>query len=339
MARWITVSGDFPPTLNKEDDKTTLQPNESPECYGVDMTADGFLASGSIPAGTSRTPETNTFAGKSWEYYHNRSWYDTGNTLHYTAPYYNDYDVRQGVGKLSANDTIQQFMPAFGSDMWVCTAQGSHIIRNTIDQRGFYNMDEFRRELNAPSSTRALVLDGQPWVCNDSGVFAYDGRETRELTRNIRGNISPFANKPIKANYERKYVIGDSSFAIDASNGKLFDYSSTGFRFRSRDIAQANATYGPITLSSVMFIYELKTPADGGSLTYEVKVEDGDWEEEPEVVIEDQEEQRTSRKVDVECDNRTGRRFSLRITAIDANVKLRRIDALVDNLANNAYSE
>ena len=339
MARWIVLAGNFPPTLNKEDDPSTLNPNETPDAYGVDMTADGYLKSGSIPTGTARSPETNTFAGKSWEYYHNRSWYDTGATLHYTAPYYNDYDVRQGVGKLGANDTIQDFMPAFGADMWVCTAKGSHMIRGTIDQRGFYNMDEFRRELKATGDNRCLVVDGQPIVSNTSGVFRFDGRATTELTRSIRGNLGNFSNKPITADYQNKRLVGDSNFAIDLNNGNLYDYGTSGFRFQSRTIAQPRSSYRPFTVQSVAFEYEMTTPANGATIDFETKIEDGDWEEEEQVVIEDLENQRTKMIVPLERSVRTGRRMALRITSIDSNIKLKQIELLVDELADNAYTE
>jgi hypothetical protein len=337
--RWIAVSEDFPPTLNKEDDPTTLKPNETPDCYGIDMTADGFLASGSIPAGTSRSPKTHTYGGNTWDWYYNRSWRKDGTTLHFNAPFYNDYEIKQGVGKLAANDSIVEFMPALGTDMWICQASGSQLIGRADDQRGFYTMGEHKKELKATAANRCMVIDGQPVVSNTDGVYMFDGRETKELTRSIRDNLGNFSDKPIKADYQNKYVIGDSSFAIDMENGNLYDYGTSGFRFTTRTLAQVDATYGPITVDMVAFTYELKDPSTGGTIVYETKIEDGDWESEPDFEIVAQADGRTRDEKELGRTNRTGRRFSLRITSISSNIKLRRIELKAFDLANNAYTE
>ena len=337
--RWVAISEDFPPTINKEDDPTTLKANESPECYGIDMTVSGFLKTGSIPTGVSRTPETHTYGGKKREWYHNRSWYDTGTTLNYNAPYYNDDEFLQGVGKLAANDTIVNFMPAFGSDMWVCQTSGSQFIANTIDQRGFYTMGEHKRELKAATANRCIVLDGKPVVSNTDGVYMYDGKETKELTRAIRNNLGNFSNKPLKTDYQNKYILGDSNFAIDVENGQLYDYGTSGFRFTTRTLSQEDESYRPITVNRIAFTYKLTTPSSGGTISYETKIEDGDWIAGEDLEIYDEEDQRTRKVTELETDVRTGRRFTLRITGLSANIKLRRIEVEAYDLAANAYSE
>jgi len=50
----ITLGGDFPPTLNKDQDTTKLEVNETPASYGLDWDVEGILKSGSVPTGTAR---------------------------------------------------------------------------------------------------------------------------------------------------------------------------------------------------------------------------------------------------------------------------------------------
>ena len=63
---WVTLAEGFPPTLNKEDDAFSLDANESPDAYGVDIGSDGFLKSGSVPVGDTAKINTNSFVNKSW---------------------------------------------------------------------------------------------------------------------------------------------------------------------------------------------------------------------------------------------------------------------------------
>lgn len=57
---WVQLAGGFPPTLNKDDDATTLRESESPDAYGLNAESDGQLRTGSIPTGTARSAPTRT---------------------------------------------------------------------------------------------------------------------------------------------------------------------------------------------------------------------------------------------------------------------------------------
>ena len=52
--------GQFPPGLNTFDPPTNLRPDESPDCYGLDMAREGRIATGTQPSGTARIAKSIT---------------------------------------------------------------------------------------------------------------------------------------------------------------------------------------------------------------------------------------------------------------------------------------
>jgi len=183
-AGWVQLAGEFPPTLNKEDDVVNLKPEESPDCYGVDPDAEGLIKTASIATGTARTAPTGTGSYTGYNFYYDRLWkVRTGATtiLDYGAPKIRDAFFRQGLGKFEASATIITFMPALGASMWVATATGSHLIQNANDKRGFFGEGKFVQAFPVNNSARAITLDGIPYSCHSGGVFSYDGREVKEV--------------------------------------------------------------------------------------------------------------------------------------------------------------
>jgi len=63
VPRIITLANDFPPGLNTAAHPAELQPNESPDAYGFDLTVDGKIKTGTVPTGTSRVQKQ---AGSTW---------------------------------------------------------------------------------------------------------------------------------------------------------------------------------------------------------------------------------------------------------------------------------
>ena len=100
----VTLAGQFPPSVNTSDDVTALKPFESPACYGVDITRDGQLKTGTIPTGTSRVATTKTISSNTYYWHYDRVWRSSGATLIYGAQFYDKYYVPQGRGKVSAED-------------------------------------------------------------------------------------------------------------------------------------------------------------------------------------------------------------------------------------------
>ena len=69
--RWIRLASDFPPTLNRDDDPSTLKPNESPAVYGLNVDAPTYLARGSCPTGVSAIAAmgTGSYTAYNWYYW------------------------------------------------------------------------------------------------------------------------------------------------------------------------------------------------------------------------------------------------------------------------------
>ena len=343
---FVTLAGDFPPTLNKQMPPEKLKPNESPDCYGVDCTKDGRLKTGSCPTGTARvTPAgTGSYTGLSWFY--NRLWYTATSVLHYGAPEYRAMFIRQGTGQITADATIVTYMPCLESALWLATATGSHIIRNADDAGARFELGRFCQEASVPVSGCALTLNAVPHLLNASGVFSFDGSAIKELTRPVRGSLGAFAysasaTDSIKADYTKQYIVGydgaTGTFAIDTANGKLFDYATSGFRFQSRTLSHSRA-YNPFTVSSIVFIVDHADTA-GGSIAWQSRVEDGSWYDESPIVVNYESDGYTRKEAPIENPTRTGHRFAVRLTSLSSNIYIKEIQVCVAGLAVGSYSE
>ena len=332
---WTPLSSGFPPTLSKDADPTTLKPNESPDAYGLDVDAVGFLKSGTVPTGTARAVQTNTFVNKSWEWFYNRSWHDTGKTLEYTAPEYDDSDHRQGLGKIRTDTSIVTFMPAFRDRLWVATDKGSNYINNVIDQRGFYTLDDFNQELSCDSSASAMTLNGKPFVSNDAGIFSDEGNEIKEWTKANRSSLAPFASRALTGEYKKRFIVG-TNFVVDTLNGNLYDFSTSGFRFTSRTLEGEG--HAPFSVVALAVAYEMSSTAKG-TIKWQTKFEDEDWGTEEDVKIVDVPGERSWRLMEITQTNRSAHKFAMRITSLSSNIKIREIQVNVKNLAMGSMSE
>ena len=343
MDGWVLLAGAdrdgaFPPTLNKDQDPALLRPWESPDCYGVDSQKDGRLARGTVLTGTARTAPTKTANGQTWHWYYDRLWRASSASLIYGCPAIYTIFKRQNNGsQFEANAAIVTFLPVGGSDMAVVTASGTHWIQNAFDPRGFFELGKFSQEMKASTATYVTELNGLLYVCNASGVFSWDGNKVTELTRPVRDSLGSFASTPILADYQKGAIVGTSKFVVDAETGKLFDYGTSGFRFTSRTLT-GESEYRPLEVNSIAFAYE-RTNAANATIKWQTKVEDGDWYDEPDIVVHDADGERTRTAAGVENPNRTTRRFAMRITSLPANLRIREIRAEVTNCAQSHDSE
>ena len=331
---WLVLAGEFPPSVNTDDDDTKLKPFESPECYGVDMTIDGRLKTGTIPTGTARSSPTKTVGAVTYSWYYKRLWLATTTTLSYGAPEYDDAFFPQDLGKFTFDASIVTFMPVLERDLWVATATGSIMLRGTNDPRSFFDPGRFVQEMDVAAANRALSLDGIPFASTATGVFSWDGNNTKEWTRNVRDSLGSFGAVAITANYDKKYIIGTAKFAIDTSNGKLFDYGTSGFRFTSRTLAQPNQ-YNPFQVGAVGFVIE-RADASDGTIKWQTKFEDNDWFDEDDIRILDD-----KTRVQRDLENRIGaaRKFAVRITSLSSNIYIREVQVVVSGLAQEAFTE
>ena len=355
---FVTLAGNFPPTLSKESQPEGLKPNESPDCYGVDCEKDGRLKTGSCPAGTARTAPAGTGSYTACSWYYNRLWYASGAVLHYGAPEYRSTFLRQGTGQLTADAAIVAFMPCMDNALWIATATGSHIVRNADDRLGRFDLSKFSQEAVVPVAGCALTLGGIPYLLNAGGLFAFDGSKTKEISRPVRDSLGPFyysaaGTDGIKADYTKQYVIGydgtATKFAVDIrpenftdnsreqQSEKLFDYSTSGFRFQSRTIAHSRA-YNPFTVSSIVFIIEHGNTS-GGGISWQSRTEHGSWYDENEVVANYESGSYTRIEVPLENPLRTGHRFDVRLTSLSSNIYIKEIQVCVAGLSVGSYSE
>jgi len=331
---WFVLAGDFPPSVNTDDDDTRLKPFESPSCYGVDITRDGQLKTGSIPPGTARSAPTKTVSAVVYSWYYKRLWLAATNTLSYYAPEYDDAVFPQDLGKFTFDANIVTFMPAFQSDMWVVTGAGSSLLKASNDPRAFFEPTRLAQEMDVAAANRAITLDGIPYVSNATGVFSWDGNGTKEWTRPVRGSLGSFGAVAILADYEKKYIIGTSNFAIDTSNGKLFDYGTSGFLFTSRTLAQP-AQYSPFQVGGVAFVIERANTTDG-TIKWQTKFEDNDWFDEDDIRILDD---KTRVQRNLENKITAARKFAVRVTTLSSNIYIREIQVVVSGLAQEAFTE
>lgn len=336
---WVTLAGDFPASVNTDSDPTRLKPFESPSCYGTDCQATGYLKTGSILTGTARTATTKTIGGTAYNWYYDRVW--RVNTapndyeLVFGARYYDDVYHVQGRGKVEAEADIITFMPAFGNDMWIVTASGSQILSNARSAEGQFVMGQFFQEAYTSDATYATTANGIPHFTNVDGVFSWNGQSLKELTRPVRTSLGQFTNKALTVDYSERFLIGASAFVIDLESEKLFDYGTSGFLFTSRTLTDAE--YKPLQIDALAI--DLEYASEGNDiLKWEVKWEDGNWEEQEDIVLRGEQGERSHVERPIN-NQQLARKFAMRITSLPSFVKIRSIKTMVRSFAQETPSE
>ena len=332
---WLPLAGEFPPSLNTDDDPTTVKVHESPECYGVDCAKDGWLKTGSIPTGTARVEPTQSVGGNTYNIYFNRLWRASTTTLYYGSPEYRTIYFPQGLGRLTASATIVEFIPVFGNAMLVATATGSHLISGADDPTGRFEFGSFHQQLSVASAANILTLGGLPFVSNASGVFSMSpNNQIKEWTRPVRDSLSSFGAVAITADYEKGWIIGTAKFVIDTTNEKLFDYGTSGFRFVSRTLAGKN--YAPFQVDKIRFVIEHGNTS-GGTIGWDTQVEDRDWHEEQRVNVPYQAERYTTVTETISNPERSCERFRVRLRSLSSNIYIREIQVCIGDLTIGSY--
>ena len=334
---FLELAGSFPPTLNTELNPTQLKVEETPACYGVDCGNDGRLASGSCPVGTARNAPIKTISATNYYWYYDRLWRSSSAVLSYGIPKVDDIYFPQDLGKFVADATIIEPVALADDQMAVVTATGTHMMSNCADVRGYFALGRFWQELGADGTTKISVLGGNLVVSNTSGVFMFVDGSVKELTRKVRDTLGSFSNCAILCNYTKNWIIGTSKFAIDVANGKLFDYGTAGFLFTSRTLT-ADDENRPFSVEGLAFVLE-QANANGGTISWQTKFEDGDWKDEQNIEVKYQPEQYTRIEKSIQRTGTTCRRFAMRITALSSNIYIKSIQAQVQGFAQSVPSE
>ena len=336
----VKLAGDFPPSCNTSDPPTALKPYESPSCYGVDCERDGLLKTGSILTGTARVATTKTIT-TTYYWHYDRVWQISSANLVYGAKFYDDILVPQGRGKVTAEATIIQFMPALKDQMWLATASGSQFIDGATNPSGQFKLGQLIQEMTLSSGhgTSALVLDEIPFLVNTKGIWSYDGSAVKEWSKPVRESLGSFGSEvALTADYQDKYIIGAAKFVLDVSNGKLFDYGTTGFMFTSRTLAGSG--YRPFGVGDVTFsvVFSTTDPTDA-TIKWDTQAEDSDWFAEPDIQVPCVSGGKTIVIARPQNPVTNVHKFTMRINSLSDNLYIREIDVSVNELAQGSFSE
>lgn len=328
------LASQFPPSVNTEDDPSTIKPFESPACYGVDNDKEGRLVTGSITAGTARNAPTKTVQALTWQWIYNRLWRWANDTLFWGAPFYDDVYFAHRLGKLQLGEgvNIVTVLPAFGNQLWIVTASGSYFISNARSMsEDSFEVTQFIQELSATAASNVMTLNGQPIVSNSGGVFTWDGNSLDELTKPVRSNLGNFTTADITADYLLQKIVGASNFVIDTRTNKLFDYGTSGFLYTSPTMAQPRG-YQPFEVNSLVLTFQLANQ-NAGTISWESKSEDEDWFLEDDINLFPDDGNKTRIEVPINNPNRAVHKFAMRLTALPSNVEIRSIQVNVVGLA------
>jgi len=335
----ISVLGaDFPPGLNTADPLGDLTVSETPDGYGYDLTKDGVIAKGTIPTCSSRTLKSVTLTEGaltvpySWAY--NRLWNITNRTastastiLTYGAHNYEDIYVPQGLGKIYFDESVSSPILAiqpFGQDfMFVATAAGGFVLSNISDTRGFWNKTNLIESMKCGGATGLVELDGVVYAAGTNttlGLMAYDRGTVTEITRKVRNDLTNFGNVALTVDYEKKYIKGGSSYIYEVPTGKLFRWSTTLFRYTSRQFHLRD--WVPFNVDRALCTVK-HTDTDAGWFKWQMKVEDRAWTGEEIATVRYDEGEYTVFPLNLEAN--VCRKFQLRLTDLASNLQIKEI--------------
>jgi hypothetical protein len=326
----FVVAGNFPPGLNTADPVTALGADESPDCYGVSMARDGVLSTGTIPTGTAKIQKTTTISSVPYVWAYDRLWNITAltastasNILYYGAPLIDDVYFAQKTGKIPCDDDAQTILVLvpFGQDsMCIAKSTGSYILSNLADTRAFFSKSQIIQELYVSTATNMCELDNAVFASNALGLFAYSEGQTVEMTRKVRNDLTNFGAQAITADYAKKRIIG-TSYAYDVLDKKLFYYSSSLFRYTTRQYHLPD--WSPFAADGMLITVQHGTTA-GGSFTYQLKIEDDDWQDPVNVNVPYDSETFTIVREGF-YDSVSCSRIQLRFTALSSNIYIKEI--------------
>jgi hypothetical protein len=325
------MGGGYPPGLNTETQPTDIKADETPDGYGFDLTIDGGIKKGIIPSGTTRIAKTVTLTSVPYYWYYNRLWNITNRTastastiLTYGALDYDDIYVPQRLGKLHFSEDANNILAIvpFGRDnLYVGKSTGGYILSNIADSRALFQKTDIMQELAISAAANVVELDGVIYVSNASGLFASTGNETKEVFRKIRSSSVVGTGVALTADYAKKRIVGAATFVYEPETDKVFKYSSTAFRYTTRQFRLP--AYDPFSIERVWFVIK-RTDSNDVWLTYQLKYEDEDWTDAVTRNFEFISDKYTYVSEDFE-QARSARKFQLRITDMSSNLVLKEI--------------
>ena len=340
--KWVSLASVFPSGLDTETDPTKLRDGYTPSSYNLNIDVPGRLASTtSTPAGTARL-QTKYQTNYNW--YFRRLWRAVNANLEYYAPEYTAVLYDQGISKVSFDEdydlatqgdkNIITFFPV-GNNMFVTKAAGGYMIPGASSLAGDFQHGDIEQAMYAATATHATELDGVAYVSNAKGVMAWNGGRVVEITEPVRNSVSNFASQALTVMYPEKRIICGTTGIYDSNFKKLFQYrASGGFLWTSptmvdnspRDPDGRRASFG---VSKVEFIYSTSDNSSG-ELAYAIQLEDESAWSSNEIVYLEQAEGTRSRQYSAPEKPLISRKFKLRITSLDTNIRIHEINVLSD---------
>lgn len=277
-----------------------------------------------------RWVETQTF-----KWYYERMWLPIVTNLVIGAKDYDDVYVPQMLGKVPFNEDtspIVNILPVALDEMLVLKATGSYVLANLGDSRMSWPRTSIMQELSCATSTHCVEVDGIGFVSNANGLIAYQGGQTKDMTRKVRDNLTNFSSQALTADYINKYVIG-TSFALDIETGKIFRYSGSSFLYTSPVWHMPD--WSPVKVDRLIFVVEHGDTSDY-DMTINVKFEDDDWSDDYYVPINYDREQFSTVSF-VIPEGYAAAKFQMKITDLPATKYIREIRVDADSFDFDSY--
>lgn len=339
-SEWIVLASKFPASLDKDSAPESLADGETPEAYGMGIDKPNYLYAESAPSsGTVGTQistvsaPTNAPSGiTNWRFFHNRlwGWSTSSSKLYYSAYGYDSNYILQNLGYVSCDtesSNIVDVIP-FGDNVAVLKSDYLYVINNANNPDGDFVATYIKQASGLPTAGKWVVIDNLVVYANTHGIFSFDGQNITELTYPIRNNLGTFSDSQVstlRADFEKRRIVGrgtsDTKFIIElGQQARLYNYSTSGFRFTTRTLAGANGETMVVDKLGLIYQYE----GDKFYLNIDVKINDT-WKTEDKFTIRPANENcfaTLNIKNVLSC-----RKFAVRLTSLDANVYINSIMA------------
>lgn len=329
--KWMQFATEFPAGLDTETDATSMKDGFTPDAFGMGIEYPGLLYASAIPSGSSAIKKTYTISEIVWSWFYNRLWRASGSDIIYNAPEYSDVVYPQGISVISFDEDTQDvitFFPIGGGMMYVGKSTGGYVVSATSDPYARFTHGNIMPEIAVSAATNAVEYNGMAFISNSLGLISFDGDNSTELTNMVRSRSASYQSKALTVDYSKGRIIGASSFVYDIPSKKFFDYSSTGFRYTSRTLVAP--TGKSFTVTAVAFRLD-NVDARSGQIRFQIKLDDGKWTKEINAPVKHVEEEYNRSVVMLETPV-VSRSFTIRLTGIDGNIRIRAIDIEASNV-------
>jgi len=365
--QWISLASKFPPTLVRNRAPDMLEDGETYDAYGLNITREGQLWAGSLPTTAKSRPTwlvddpTNdntpfglTIADYDWYYIYNRLWAigdasHRGQNVYYFAYQYRDDLFTQGFSRLTATQgwgNVIGLLP-FSGNIAIVKANSTLVIPNAMNPRGNFELGPLFQGFGASGMNDVTVHEGVLYCANTNGVFSFDGRNLRELTADINYDLDNFTDADLDGTNNSGIIIDKNTLRLVADDGtkkyvvdlsgerpRLFDYSTSGFRWRSKTLVSESLE--PIAIRK-FGLYLAHSDTNKGTFSYQVKLET-EWQKEEDQVVPYTTDNTT--RVDFDIPTATAcRRWAMRITALSSNLRINEVQVFGKTYGIRGYSE